>query len=44
MDGDTEVPTLAVDLMPGMMDSDLAKPVKDLTEKWKLLPSFLQVR
>ena len=26
------------------VDADLLKPIKDVNEKWKLLPAFLQVR
>ena len=28
----------------GYIDPELMKPVKELKEKWKLLPAFLQVR
>lgn len=27
-----------------LLDEDLTKPIKDLADKWKLLPAFLQVR
>jgi hypothetical protein len=30
--------------MGDYLDPELTKPVKELKEKWKLLPAFLQVR
>jgi len=32
------------DTPTGFIDEDLTKPVKDLNEKWRLLPAFLDAR